>query len=74
MTDSNKRRTRRSFSDKFKREAVALFQGSGVSVKLRQLRSEQKKKLVVYVPPVLHGLLKQSSAPSELTLRVSLSL
>ena len=31
MTDSKKKRTRRSFSDEFKREAVALFQGSGVS-------------------------------------------
>ena len=31
MTDSKKKRTRRSFSDEFKRDAVALFQGSGVS-------------------------------------------
>ena len=31
MTDSKKKRTRRSFSKEFKREAVALFQGSGVS-------------------------------------------
>lgn len=33
MTASKKKRTRRSFSDEFKREAVALFQGSGVSAK-----------------------------------------
>ena len=31
MTDSKKKRTRRSFSEEFKREAVELFQGSGVS-------------------------------------------
>ena len=31
MTDSRKKRTRRSFSEEFKREAVELFQGSGVS-------------------------------------------
>ena len=31
ITDSKKKRTRRSFSDEFKREAVAMFQGSGVS-------------------------------------------
>ena len=31
MTDSKKKRTRRSFSVEFKREAVALFQVSGVS-------------------------------------------
>ena len=31
MTDAKKKRTRRSFSDEFKREAVAMFQGSGVS-------------------------------------------
>ena len=33
MTDSRKKRTRRSFSEEFKREAVELFQGSGVSAK-----------------------------------------
>ena len=33
MTDSKKNRTRRSFSEEFKREAVELFQGSGVSAK-----------------------------------------
>ena len=31
MTDSKKKRTRRTFSEEFKREAVELFQGSGVS-------------------------------------------
>lgn len=31
MTDSKKKRTRRRFSDEFKREAVELLQGSGVS-------------------------------------------
>lgn len=31
MTDSKKKRTRRSFSNEFKRDAVALFQGYGVS-------------------------------------------
>ncbi len=30
MTDAKKKRTRRNFSEEFKREAVALFQGSGV--------------------------------------------
>ena len=33
MTDSKKKRIRRSFSEEFKREAVELFQGSGVSAK-----------------------------------------
>lgn len=31
MTDSKKKRIRRSFSDEFKREAVALYQSSDVS-------------------------------------------
>ena len=31
MTDSKKKRTRRRFSDEFKREAVALFESSGIS-------------------------------------------
>ena len=31
MTDSKKKRTRRRFSEQFKREAVALFQSSGIS-------------------------------------------
>lgn len=31
MTDSKKKRSRRRFSDEFKREAVELFQGSGIS-------------------------------------------
>ena len=31
ITDSKKKRTRRSFSEEFKREAVLMFQGSGVS-------------------------------------------
>ena len=33
MTDAKKKRTRRSFSEEFKREAVVLFQGFGVSAK-----------------------------------------
>ncbi|MCY3540361.1 MAG: transposase [Gammaproteobacteria bacterium] len=33
MTDSKKKRTRKSFSDEFKREAVELSQGVGVSAK-----------------------------------------
>ena len=32
MTDSKKKRSRRRFSEEFKREAVALYQSSGVSV------------------------------------------
>ncbi len=31
MSDAKKKRTRRTISEEFKREAVALFQGSGVS-------------------------------------------
>ena len=31
MTDSQKKRTRRTFSDEFKREAVALYRSSDVS-------------------------------------------
>ena len=31
MTDSKKKRTRRSFSEEFKREAVALYRSSDVS-------------------------------------------
>jgi len=31
MTDSKKKRTPRSFSDEFKREAVALYRSSDVS-------------------------------------------
>ena len=33
MADSKKKRTRRSFSEEFKREAEDLFQGSGISAK-----------------------------------------
>ena len=33
MTDSGKNRTRRSFSEEFKREAVELLQGSRISAK-----------------------------------------
>ena len=31
MTDSKNKRTRRQFSDEFKREVVALYRSSGVS-------------------------------------------
>ena len=32
MIDSKKKRTRRRFSEEFKREAMALYQSSGISV------------------------------------------
>ena len=56
MTASKKKRTRRSFSDEFKREAVALFQGSGVSAEQvcaelgNQVYTDKSFGTIVYNP------------------------